>query len=73
MFHNLFFSFVHRVVCEIMWKNIAEPDRPQMAVWCTRVACWIHRATNADPQNLIFIAFPLQHCLHERASMLCYT
>jgi len=23
-------------VCEITWKNIAEPDRPQMTIWRAR-------------------------------------
>jgi len=26
-------------VYEIMWKNIVEPDRPQMTTWRTRIAC----------------------------------
>jgi hypothetical protein len=33
-------------VYEIMWKNIVEPDRPQMTVWCLRIACWIPKAAN---------------------------
>jgi len=28
-------------VDEIMWKNIVEPGRPQMIIWCMRIACWI--------------------------------
>jgi len=31
--YNLFF-FENRTDYEIMWKNIAEPDRPQMTIWC---------------------------------------
>jgi len=27
-------------------KNIAETDRPQMTVWCMRIAWWITTATN---------------------------
>ena len=48
----------NRGVYEIMCKNIVERVRPQMTIWRTRNACWI-----------IFIAFPLQQCLLERASM----
>jgi hypothetical protein len=38
-----------------------------------RIACCITKATNTHLQYVIFIAFPLQHWLHERAEMLCYT
>jgi hypothetical protein len=31
MFTN-FFSLENCVVCEIIWKNVVEPDRPQMTV-----------------------------------------
>jgi len=30
----------------IRWKNIVEADRPQMTIWCVRVACRIPKATN---------------------------
>ena len=33
--------FENLAVCEIMWKNIVERDRIQMAIWRMRVACWI--------------------------------
>jgi hypothetical protein len=33
-------------VCEIMWKNIVDPGRPQMTIWRMRFACWIPKATN---------------------------
>jgi len=29
-----------------MWKNILEPDKPQMTIWRVRIACWIPNATN---------------------------
>jgi len=32
---------------EIMWKNMEERDRPQMTIWCMRIACWIPKTTNA--------------------------
>ena len=33
-FNNYFFFFFpkNRAVCEIMWKNMVEPVRPQMAI-----------------------------------------
>jgi hypothetical protein len=38
-----------------------------------RIACWIPVATNAHPQYVLVIAFPLQQWLHERAPMLRFT
>jgi hypothetical protein len=53
-----------------MWKNMVEPDRPQMTIWRMRMARWIPKATNTHSEYVILIAFPLQQWLHERASML---
>jgi len=30
-----------------MWKNMEEPDRPQMTLWRMRIACYIPNTTNA--------------------------
>jgi hypothetical protein len=38
-----------------------------------RIAFWILKAANTHSEYVIFIAFPLQQRLHERASMLRYT
>ena len=65
---NVFFR--KSVVYGIMWKNNVEPDRPQMTVWRTRIACWIPKATNAHSQYVILIAFLLEQWLHAVASML---
>jgi hypothetical protein len=54
------------------WKNIVEPDRPQMT-WRMRFACWITKATNTDSEYVILTAFPQQQWLHERGSLLRYT
>ena len=71
MFNNFFFE--NHAVYEIRWKNIVEPDRPQMTRWIILIAFLISSATNADSEYVIFIAFPLQQWLHERASVLHYT
>ena len=63
----------NRVVYEIMWKNIVQPDRPQMKIWRMRIACWIPKATNTHSEYVILIAFRPQQWLHECASMLRYT
>jgi hypothetical protein len=65
--------FENRAVDEIMWKNIIEPDRPQMTIWRMRSAFWIPKATYTRSEYVIFIAFPRQQWLRESASMLHYT
>jgi len=36
--------------CEIIWKNILEPDRPQMTVWLMRIACFVPKAKNTHSE-----------------------
>ena len=50
----------NRYVYEIMWKNVVEPDGPQMTIWRMSIACWIIKATDRRPEYLILIAFPRQ-------------
>ena len=72
---HIFYSvtfFEYRVVYEIMWKNNLEAGRPQMAVCCMCIACWISEATNTHSGCVIRIAFPQRQRLHERASVLRY-
>jgi hypothetical protein len=38
-----------------MWENIVERDRPQMAIWRMRIACWIPKATNTHTQNVQYL------------------
>ena len=59
--------FENCAVYDIMWRNIVEPDRPQMKLW--RIGCWIPKARDTLPEHVILIAFPPQKWLHERASM----
>ena len=40
-----------------MCKNIVEPGRSQMTIWCIRIACWIPKDTNTHSQYVILIAF----------------
>jgi hypothetical protein len=37
---------------EIMWKNILEPERPQMTIWFICPSHWIPKATNTHTQNM---------------------
>jgi hypothetical protein len=57
---NTHFVFSKLAVCEIMWKNIVEPGRPQMTIWRMRIACWIPKFTNVNSEYVILIAFSLQ-------------
>jgi hypothetical protein len=56
----------------MMWKNIEEPGRPQVTIWCICTTCWIPKATYTCLGYVIFIAFPQQQQLRERASLLHY-
>ena len=68
MISNIFFS-ENRAVYEIIWKNIIQPDRPQITIYRTRFACWIPKAINTLSEYVIITDFPL----HERSSLLRYT
>jgi hypothetical protein len=61
------FFFENRAVCEIMWKNMVEPDKLLMTVLRIRFACWVTKATNTHSEYVILIAFPLQKWLSESA------
>jgi hypothetical protein len=39
MFNNFFIT--NHAIYEIMWKNIVQPDRPQMTTWHMCIARWI--------------------------------
>jgi hypothetical protein len=56
VFNNLFFRKLCR--CDVTSKNIIGPDRQQMTIWRTRIACWIHKATNTHLECVILIPSP---------------
>jgi len=66
VFSNLFFP-ENRDVYDIVWKNIVNPNRPQMTIWHMRIACYIPKSTNTPSEYVILIAFPLQQWLHQSA------
>ena len=49
--------FLIIAVDDIMWKNIVEPDKPQMTVWRMIITSWITKATNTHVGFVIIIAF----------------
>jgi hypothetical protein len=56
-----------------MLESVVKRVRPQMTIWCMNIACWIPKATTTHSSCSIFIAFPLEQWLNERASVLRYT
>jgi len=71
MFNN-FFSENHDTY-DKMRKNNVQPDRPQMTIWCTHIACQITEARDTHSEYAIIIAFPWQQQLHKHASVLSYS
>ena len=56
-----------------MWKNLVEPDWPQMKIGRMGFASRIPKATNTHSECVTFIAFPQQQWLRERAPVLHHT
>ena len=46
------------LVYEIMWKNILQRGRPQMAIWRMRTACWIPKATDTHSKYVNTLSSP---------------
>jgi hypothetical protein len=66
-FCSITFISEHRVVYEIMWKNLVQSDRPQMIIWRMLFACLVTKAICTHSDYVILITFPLHHWLHKRA------
>jgi hypothetical protein len=47
-------------VYEKIWKNTEQPGRPQIILWCKRIACWISQATSTQSEFVTIMTFPLQ-------------
>ena len=52
--------YKNRFVYEMMWKNIVDPERPQMKIRCMRISRWIPKAKNKHSEHVTLIAFLLQ-------------
>ena len=73
----IFNNFVFRKSWRL-WDNVGKYRTSRQAtdvstVRLMSIACWIPKAINTQSQDVISIAFPLQHWLHERTSVLCYS
>jgi len=66
--YNNFFSIKLYRLCNIV-KKYYKLGRQQMTICSMHIACKIPTATNTHSRYVIHIAFPLQHWLHECASM----
>ena len=66
MFRRFFFS-KPRSVNDIMWINMVAPDN---IIWSVRVACWKFKTKKTHSEYIIFIVFPWQIWLRERALIL---
>ena len=53
--------------------RILEPNRPQMIIWRTRIACWLPKATDRHSEYATRVAFSLQQWLRERAPLTFVT
>jgi len=59
MLNNLFFFFFENcIICDVTSKNLVGPDRQQMTIWPTRIACWIPKATDTHSECVILIPLP---------------
>ena len=38
---SMIFFLEKRADYEIVWKNVVEPDKPQMTIWRKRIALWV--------------------------------
>jgi hypothetical protein len=46
-----------RKSCRLIWKNIVQPDRPQMKIRRMRIASWVPYATNTHSESVIIMTF----------------
>jgi len=53
-----FFFSENRAVYEVMWKNIVQPEKPQMTVQRMPIAWRIPKATNTYSEYVIPKTFP---------------
>ena len=57
--------FENLAVYEVLWKNILEPEKPQMTVERMPIACRIPKATKTHSEYVIVIVFLLQQWKQE--------
>jgi hypothetical protein len=55
-----FFPPENYAIYEIMWKNVVEPERPQITIWHMPFPSWITKATYTHSEYVVHIALPRQ-------------
>jgi hypothetical protein len=53
-------NFNNRFLYEMMWKNIVEPERPQMRVGRMHISRWLPKVKTKQSKYVILIALLLQ-------------
>jgi hypothetical protein len=69
---QLIYLSENRAAYEIIWINIAEPNRPKTTLWRARITCWVSKASVTHSEHVVLIAFPRQQQFRERAQMWRY-
>jgi len=51
----IFSNFILKncAIYEMMWKNVVDPDRSQMRIWCMSIACWLPKIPTEKSEDLI--------------------
>jgi hypothetical protein len=74
--HFVFGKFLFQKSCGL-WDNVEKYCRTGQKTrdnitWRMRIACWKTKGTNTHSECVVFIAFPREEWLRERASLLRY-
>ena len=71
---NIFFFLENFVVYDILWKRIVDPERPHYSTAHAhfKLGTYGYKHTLSEYVIALLLAFPLQQCLHKRASVLRY-
>jgi len=57
---NFFFVPEKHAAFKIMWKNVVQPNRPQMKIGRMPITSLLPKSTNSHSEYVILIAVPLQ-------------
>jgi NADPH-dependent 7-cyano-7-deazaguanine reductase QueF-like protein len=55
--YSITFSPENRTVYEIMWENIAEPDKPQINIRRMHIAYWIPNTIDTHSEYIVLNCF----------------
>jgi hypothetical protein len=52
---SITFFLENRATFEMKWKNVVEPDRPQMTVWRMLIECWVTKTRYTHSEQVIVL------------------